>query len=332
MNSFGTLLRVTLWGESHGAQVGVTIDGVTAGLPLAVEDFEADLARRRSGARGTTPRVERDLPQIVAGLYRGHTTGAPLTLVFENGNTRSGDYDNLRTQPRPSHADRTGAVKFDGWNDPRGGGHFSGRLTLALVAAGVVAKKMLPDVAFTTRIAALGGQTDPATFDAAIDDAIRNEDSIGGVIECRATGITAGWGEPFFDSVESTIAHLLFSVPAVKGVEFGDGFAAAALRGSQHNDPIIDAEGHTATNHAGGVDGGIANGNELIVRAAVKPTASIAREQQTFDFAAGKIAPLRIRGRHDACIALRAAVVIEAAVAIALSDLQLRDRCRHAAK
>ncbi len=332
MNSFGTLFRVTLWGESHGAQVGVTIDGVTAGLPLAVEDFEADLARRRSGARGTTPRVERDLPQIVAGLYRGHTTGAPLTLVFENGNTRSGDYDNLRTQPRPSHADRTGAVKFDGWNDPRGGGHFSGRLTLALVAAGVVAKKMLPDVAFTTRIAALGGQTDPATFDAAIDDAIRNEDSIGGVIECRATGITAGWGEPFFDSVESTIAHLLFSVPAVKGVEFGDGFAAAALRGSQHNDPIIDAEGHTATNHAGGVDGGIANGNELIVRAAVKPTASIAREQQTFDFAAGKIAPLRIRGRHDACIALRAAVVIEAAVAIALSDLQLRDRCRHAAK
>lgn len=332
MNSFGTLFRVTLWGESHGAQVGVTIDGVTTGLPLAVEDFEADLARRRSGARGTTPRVERDLPQIVAGLYRGHTTGAPLTLVFENGNTRSGDYDNLRTQPRPSHADRTGAVKFDGWNDPRGGGHFSGRLTLALVAAGVVAKKMLPDVAFTTRIAALGGQTDPATFDAAIDDAIRNEDSIGGVIECRATGITAGWGEPFFDSVESTIAHLLFSVPAVKGVEFGDGFAAAALRGSQHNDPIIDAEGHTATNHAGGVDGGIANGNELIVRAAVKPTASIAREQQTFDFAAGKIAPLRIRGRHDACIALRAAVVIEAAVAIALNDLQLRDRCRHAAK
>ena len=332
MNSFGTLFRVTLWGESHGAQVGVTIDGVTAGLPLAVEDFEADLARRRSGARGTTPRVERDLPQIVAGLYRGHTTGAPLTLVFENGNTRSGDYDNLRTQPRPSHADRTGAVKFDGWNDPRGGGHFSGRLTLALVAAGVVAKKMLPDVAFTTRIAALGGQTDPATFDAAIDDAIRNEDSIGGVIECRATGITAGWGEPFFDSVESTIAHLLFSVPAVKGVEFGDGFAAAALRGSQHNDPIIDAEGHTATNHAGGVDGGITNGNELIVRAAVKPTASIGREQQTFDFAAGKVAPLRIRGRHDACIALRAAVVIEAAVAIALTDLQLRDRCRHAAK
>ena len=332
MNSFGTLFRVTLWGESHGAQVGVTIDGVTAGLPLAVEDFEADLARRRSGARGTTPRVERDLPQIVAGLYQGHTTGAPLTLVFENGNTRSGDYDNLRTQPRPSHADRTGAVKFDGWNDPRGGGHFSGRLTLALVAAGVVAKKMLRGVAFTTRITALGGQSDPATFDAAIDDAIRNEDSIGGVIECRATGITAGWGEPFFDSVESTIAHLLFSVPAVKGVEFGDGFAAAALRGSQHNDPIIDAEGHTATNHAGGVDGGIANGNELIVRAAVKPTASIAREQQTFDFAAGKIAPLRIRGRHDACIALRAAVVIEAAVAIALSDLQLRDRCRHAAK
>ena len=288
MNSFGTLFRITLWGESHGPQVGVTLDGVPAGLPLDIPDFEADLARRRSGAKGTTPRQENDLPQIVSGLYKGHTTGAPLTLVFENANTRSGDYDNLLTQPRPSHADRTAAVKFEGWNDPRGGGHFSGRLTLALVAAGVV--------------------------------------------ECRVAGIPAGWGEPFFDSVESAAAHLLFAIPAIKGVEFGDGFAAAALRGSAHNDPIADADGRTATNHAGGIAGGITNGNELVVRAAVKPTASIAREQQTFDFAAGRVAPLRIRGRHDACIALRAAVVVEAAMAVALADFKLRDRCRRAAK
>lgn len=332
MNSFGTLFRITLWGESHGPQVGVTLDGVTPGLPLGIQEFEADLARRRSGAKGTTPRVENDLPQIVAGLYKGHTTGAPLTLLFENANTRSGDYDNLVTQPRPSHADRTAAVKFEGWNDPRGGGHFSGRLTLALVAAGVVAKKMLAGATFSTRLAAVGGETDPARFDAVLDAALRDEDSVGGIVECRIGGIPAGWGEPFFDSVESTAAHLLFAVPAVKGVEFGDGFAAAALRGSEHNDPIADAEGHTATNHAGGIAGGITNGNELVVRVAVKPTASIAREQQTFDFAAGHVSPLRIHGRHDACIALRAAVVVEAALAIALADLQLRDRCRRAAK
>lgn len=332
MNSFGTLFRITLWGESHGPQVGVTLDGVTPGLPLGIQEFEADLARRRSGAKGTTPRVENDLPQIVAGLYKGHTTGAPLTLLFENANTRSGDYDNLVTQPRPSHADRTAAVKFEGWNDPRGGGHFSGRLTLALVAAGVVAKKMLAGATFTTRLAAVGGETDPARFDAVLDAALRDEDSVGGIVECRIGGIPAGWGEPFFDSVESTAAHLLFAVPAVKGVEFGDGFAAAALRGSEHNDPIADAEGHTATNHAGGIAGGITNGNELVVRVAVKPTASIAREQQTFDFAAGHVSPLRIHGRHDACIALRAAVVVEAALAIALADLQLRDRCRRAGR
>ena len=162
--------------------------------------------------------------------------------------------------------------------------------------------------------------------------AAADRDSVGGIVECRVAGIPAGWGEPFFDSVESAAAHLLFAIPAIKGVEFGDGFAAAALRGSAHNDPIADADGRTATNHAGGIAGGITNGNELVVRAAVKPTASIAREQQTFDFAAGRVAPLRIRGRHDACIALRAAVVVEAAMAVALADFKLRDRCRRAAK
>ena len=298
-NTFGQALRLEISGASHSERISIRMEGVPAGIPLCTDDFRADLDARRAGAMGTTPRRESDTPEI-EGTVDGQTDGSAITISFRNENTRSGDYSQFRRHPRPSHVDFVADRKYGEAIDLRGSGQFSGRMTVALVAAGVVAKKMLPDVAFTTRIAALGGQTDPATFDAAIDDAIRNEDSIGGVIECRAAGITAGWGEPFFDSVESTIAHLLFSVPAVKGVEFGDGFAAAALRGSQHNDPIIDAEGHTATNHAGGVDGGIANGNELIVRAAVKPTASIAREQQTFDFAAGKIAPLGIRGGHDA--------------------------------
>ena len=320
MNIFGHNFRLAIWGESHGQQIGISIDGIPAGVPLSAEDFETDLARRRSGARGTTPRREPDIPQIVSGLYKGHTTGAPLTLVFENANTRSGDYDNLLTQPRPSHADRTAAVKFEGWNDPRGGGHFSGRLTLALVAAGVVAKKILGGATFSTQLTAVGGQTDPARFDAAIDDALRDEDSVGGIVECRVAGIPAGWGEPFFDSVESAAAHLLFAIPAIKGVEFGDGFAAAALRGSAHNDPIADADGRTATNHAGGIAGGITNGNELVVRAAVKPTPSIGREQMTYNLATNKVEPLTIRGRHDVCVALRGAVVVEAAVAIALAN------------
>lgn len=332
MNIFGHNFRLAIWGESHGPQIGISIDGVPAGIPLSAEDFEADLARRRSGARGTTPRREPDIPQIVSGLYNGMTTGAPLTIEFANTDTHSQDYATVARHYRPSHADLVAYHRFNGFNDPRGGGHFSGRLTLVLVAAGVVAKKILGGATFSTRLTAVGGQTDPARFDDAIDDALRDEDSVGGIVECRVAGIPAGWGEPFFDSVESAAAHLLFAIPAIKGVEFGDGFAAAALRGSAHNDPIADADGRTATNHAGGIAGGITNGNELVVRAAVKPTASIAREQQTFDFAAGRVAPLRIRGRHDACIALRAAVVVEAAMAVALADFKLRDRCRRAAK
>ena len=256
----------------------------------------------------------------MSGLYKGHTTGAPLTLVFENANTRSGDYDNLLTQPRPSHADRTAAVKFEGWNDPRGGGHFSGRLTLALVAAGVVAKKILGGATFSTQLTAVGGQTDPARFDAAIDDALRDEDSVGGIVECRVQGVPLGLGQPFFDSAESMIAHLLFAVPAVKGVEFGSGFAGARLRGSENNDSFTDCDGTTATNNARGINGGITNGNEIVVRAALKPTPSIGREQITYNLATNRVEPLEIHGRHDVCVALRGAVVVEAAVAIALAN------------
>lgn len=325
MNSWGNRFRVTLWGESHGAQVGVTIDGVPAGIALAESDFEADLARRRAGAAGTTPRKESDAPHIVSGIYRGFTTGAPLTVEFLNENTRSGDYASLASHPRPSHADWVAMKKFHGYNDPRGGGHFSGRITLALVTAGVVAKKILGSgVTFHTDIIEIGGSTDKESFADIIESARMDRDSVGGVVECRAEGVAAGLGEPFFDSAESLMAHLLFSVPAVKGVEFGSGFAAARMRGSEHNDPIIDAEGHTSTNHAGGIVGGITNGNVIVVRAAVKPTASISREQMSFNCASGQVDSLVIKGRHDVCITLRAAVVVESAVAIALADLTLR--------
>ena len=325
MNSWGEKFRVTLWGESHGAQVGVSIDGVPAGIALCEEDFMDDLERRKSGAAGTTPRRESDLPHIVSGVYRGYTTGAPLTINFLNENTRSGDYRSLEVHPRPSHADLVARQKWNGYNDPRGGGHFSGRITLALVAAGVVAKKILGSgVGFSTDIIAIGGCTDKEQFATIIEQAQRAQDSIGGVVECRINGIKAGIGEPFFDSVESQIAHLLFSVPAVKGVEFGAGFKAAEMLGSEHNDPICDAEGHTSTNNAGGIVGGISNGNEIVVRAAIKPTASISAEQQTYNFESDKVEGLVIKGRHDVCITLRAAVVVEAAAAIALADLSLR--------
>lgn len=327
MNTFGNTFRLSIWGESHGAAVGVTLDGLPAGIPLTEEDFEADLARRRSGARGTTPRRESDRPQLLSGIYEGHTTGAPLTILFPNENTRSKDYATLTHHFRPSHADRVAAVKFNGQNDPRGGGHFSARLTVGLVAAGVVAKRLLPDqLRFATRLTAIGGEADPARFEAVIAAAQAEGDSVGGVIECCVEGLPTGWGEPFFDSTESLISHLLFAIPAVKGVEFGDGFAVAARRGSENNDPIVDADGRTATNHAGGIDGGITNGNPLVVRVAMKPTPSIAREQLTFDQATATVAPLQIAGRHDSCVALRGAVVVEAAVAIALADLYLRNR------
>ena len=325
MNSWGDRFRLSIWGESHGQQVGVSIDGVPAGIALSEEDFTADLERRRAGAAGTTPRKESDTPHIVSGVYNGFTTGSPLTIEFLNENTRSGDYRNLTTHPRPSHADWVAQQKWGGYNDPRGGGHFSGRITLGMVAAGVVAKKILgEEVKFSTDIIEIGGSRDKEQWDAIISSAQQSQDSVGGVVECRVQGVKAGLGEPFFDSVESLAAHLLFSVPAVKGVEFGAGFEAARMRGSEHNDPIISADGTTATNHAGGIVGGITNGNEIVARIAVKPTASIAQPQQTLNLGSGKVEELVIKGRHDVCITLRAAVVAEAALAIALADLKLR--------
>ncbi len=324
MNSFGQNFRVTLWGESHGVEIGVSIDGVVAGIELCEDDFISDLDRRRSGRKGTTPRKESDTPTIVSGVFNGRTTGAPLTITFKNESTRSKDYSSLATHFRPSHSDRVASVKYSGCNDYRGGGHFSGRLTLALTAAGVVAKKILTQsTTFATQIVELGGSTNPDEFDSIVDAAIKRLDSVGGIVECRVAGVAAGLGEPFFDSVESRMAHILFAIPAVKGVEFGAGFESARMNGCENNDMILDAEGHTATNNAGGINGGISNGNDIVVRVAVKPTPSISAKQETFNAATGKVETLIIGGRHDAAIILRAAVVVEAAAAIALADLKL---------
>jgi chorismate synthase len=326
MNSFGQNFRLSIFGESHGPAIGVVLDGVPAGISLKISDFTADLARRQGGTiPGTTPRREADIPEIVSGLFNGHTTGAPLTILFRNENTRSADYDSLVSHPRPSHADLVAAQKFHNHNDPRGGGHFSGRLTLALVAAGVVAKQILRPHGITVAasIAEIGGSTNPAEFESIISAAMLAGDSVGGIIECQASGVPPGLGEPFFNSVESVAAHLLFSIPAVKGVEFGSGFYSARMHGSQNNDPITSPSGYTSSNNAGGIVGGISNSNNIYLRVAIKPTPSISTPQNTLNLSSQKIEPLTIHGRHDACITLRANVVVEASLAIILTDFLL---------
>lgn len=320
MNSFGRLFRVNIYGESHGNQVGVLIDGCPAGLNISEEDFTDDLLRRKSGAKGTTPRIEDDKPRIESGVFNGFTTGAPILISFYNKNAQSKDYKDLFRLPRPGHADFTAKMKFGGFNDYRGGGHFSGRLTLGLVAAGVIAKKLINQIQIKAQLIEAGGETD---IEKAIDQAISNEDSIGGIVECSAENLSVGLGEPFFNSLESLLSHAIFSIPAIKGIEFGSGFKAARMLGSEHNDSIVDSTGRTITNYAGGINGGISNGNPLIFRVAVKPTSSISKEQQTVNLSSGEKEKLTVKGRHDACIALRVPVVLEAVTAIVLTDLML---------
>ena len=358
MNTFGNNFRVSIFGESHGPVVGVTVDGVFAGIPLSEEDFYDDILRRKPGKPGTTPRLEADAPEILTGVYEGYTTGAPLTVIFRNDNTRSEDYENFRMHPRPGHADFTANLKFGGYNDPRGGGHFSGRLTLGIVAAGVIAKRMVHFASIQARLIEVGGSSNPNTWSTLLSAAQQEGDSLGGVVECVAEGLPIGMGEPFWDSVESKISHAVFAIPGVRGIEFGDGFKASAMRGSEHNDPFPeqqcchgdgeehhchhedgeehhcchgDGEEHSCschseqseesehhccgrhkriqpplTNHAGGVNGGITNGNPLVFRVAFKPTSSISKNG--------------IPGRHDTCFALRTPVVVEAMTAIVLAD------------
>jgi len=328
MNAFGRLFRVTIFGESHGESVGVNIDGCPAGLPLSVDDFLADIERRKGGMqKGTTPRKEDDLPIFKSGVFNGRTTGAPLTILFENKNTRSTDYEKQRAVPRPGHADLVAHKKFGGFEDFRGGGHFSGRLTVALVAAGVIAKKLLATVGTGVPVRAslleIGGEAD---IEKGLQKAIDAKDTIGGIVECRAEGLPIGLGEPFFDSVESVLSHAVFAIPAIRGIEFGTGFAAARMFGSQHNDPIEDGSGRTRTNHAGGVVGGISNGNELVFRIAVKPTSSTPKEQLTLNWETGEQEVFSVKGRHDLCIALRVPVVLEAVTALVLADLLLLEQ------
>lgn len=323
MNRFGRLFNISILGESHGACAGVLVDGCPAGLPLHEDDFKLDIDRRKPGAKGTTPRVEDDLPIIKSGVFNQKTTGAPILILFDNKNTRSQDYETKRAFPRPGHADFVAHKKFGGYEDYRGGGHFSGRLTVALVAAGVIAKKMLHAIQIEATIHSIAGETDQ---EKGLQKAIDAKDSVGGIVACKVTGLPVGLGEPFFDSLESLLSHAVFAIPAVRGIEFGTGFAAASMFGSQHNDAIETMEGKTKTNHAGGIVGGISNGNDLVFRIAVKPTSSTPRNQDTLNWESGQVETFSVKGRHDLCIALRVPVILEAVTAIVLADAMLLEQ------
>ena len=323
MNSFGVIFRISIFGESHGPAIGVIIDGCPPGIAISEGDFMHDLSRRQSGAAGTTKRHEPDIPEILSGIYNGFTTGSPIAIQTRNKDKISSDYSEFKKIPRPGHADFTAQTKYSGFSDLNGSGHFSGRITWGIVAAGVIAKRICSNSTVTANLTSAGGSAD---IQKALNDAVAVNDSIGGIIECRIINPPLAIGEPFFNSLESVISHLIFSIPAIKGIEFGSGFASAAMKGSAHNDPIIDEHGKTATNNAGGINGGISNGNEIVFRVAVKPTSSTGVGQTTFNFETRKMESLKVTGRHDTCIALRMPVIVEAAAAIALADLMLVDR------
>ena len=322
MNGFGKLFKVNIYGESHNTSVGVLIDGIPAGIKLDVEDFLADLAKRKPNKPSQTSRVESDLPIIESGLFNGYTTGTPMLVRFLNNNTHSSDYSNLITQPRPGHADFVMREKYNGYNDYRGGGHTSGRLTVGIVAAGVIAKK-ITNFKFETELVKLGTLTDMGKKEEYLNEIVANKDSVGGVVRITVKDVPVGLGEPYFYSLESAVSQILYSIGAVKGVSFGVGFDGCSLLGSEYNDPIVDERGKTSTNNNGGINGGVSNGNDIVINVFVKPTPSIYKEQQTFDFASNQVMPLEIKGRHDSAIVERAMIVLENAVAIALCDLYL---------
>lgn len=319
MNTFGRIFRVSVFGESHGSRIGVTIDGVPEGMELSEEDFAADIARRAAGKAGTTARHEADVPEIISGLFDGHTTGAPLTILFANADTRSEDYAQFDKMPRPGHADYAASVKWDWANDPRGGGQLSGRMTLPVVAAGVVAKKILDTMNFKAELVEMGGSSDRDGWPALLEQAEKEGDSLGGIVDCRIDGVPIGLGEPFWDSVESLVSHGVFSIPGVRGIEFGDGFRASAMKGSEHNDPF--GPDGPVKNGAGGVNGGISNGAPIHFRVAFKPSSSISKPQKTWNFEKEAPGTLIIKGRHDVCFAQRCPVIVEAMAAIVLADL-----------
>lgn len=323
MNTIGTIFRVSIFGESHGPTVGVIIDGCPAGLPFWREELMADLSRRKGILPGTTPRRESDEPEVLSGIINDYTTGAPLVICTRNKDFRPGDYEQFSSIPRPGHADFTAGYKYKGFSDMRGGGHFSGRLTWGMVTAGYFARKILSPAIITAALIEAGGEKDIVT---AIAKATETNDTVGGVVECVVKNVPKGLGEPSYMSVEAALGMIAFGIPAVNGVEFGAGFASSRSYGSLHNDPFVDARGKTSTNNAGGINGGITNGNDLVMRVSVKPAASTGVTQKTFDTQKGEMADLEIKGRHDACIARRIPVILESAVAIGLADLLMIDR------
>ncbi|HCB66026.1 MAG: chorismate synthase [Tenericutes bacterium GWD2_38_27] len=322
MNSYGTLFKVTLYGESHQEAIGAIVDGVPAGIKIDDELITSDLMKRQPGAVGTTPRKEKDEFKILSGVFNGFSTGSPIHIMIENQNIQSKDYEHLKNQPRPGHADFVAGVKYNGFQDYRGGGRFSGRLTAALTAAGSIAKMIIP-FQFENKLVQVGALKDMEWLDQYLSEVSKAGDSVGGIIEVKVSGIPVGLGEPFFNKLDSEIGKMMFSIPAVKGVEIGKGFAGIEMMGSKFNDEILDARGKTKTNHSGGVSGGISNGNDLIVKVFIKPTSSIQKEQETYNYTTNSVEKLEIGGRHDVCIARRAGIVVENALAIVLADLYL---------
>lgn len=354
MSSWGNKVKISIFGESHGPAIGVVLDGIEPGIRLDMDDLLLNMGRRAPGKdKAATPRKEADTPNILSGVLDGVTTGAPICCVIENTNTRSGDYGNILSKPRPGHADYTGFMRYNGFNDIRGGGHFSGRLTAPLVFAGSVCRQMLKlqgikiashiysvntvnDTPFDpisiddSLIERLNQKSFPLIDEAAedemrgvIESARLSQDSVGGIIECCATGVKPGLGSPMFEGAENVISSAMFAVPAVKGIEFGAGFDITKMHGSQSNDPFKYENGKvvTTSNNNGGILGGITTGMPIILRAAIKPTPSISQQQSTVDLQAKENTTLVVNGRHDPCIVSRAAVVIESALALALVNL-----------
>ena len=351
-STFGENLKLSIFGQSHGAAIGMVLDGIPAGLAVDAEKLQRFLNRRAPGQNDwSTPRKEEDAPEFLSGIVDGYTCGAPIAAVIHNNNTRSGDYENLKHTPRPGHADYTAQIKYGGFQDAAGGGHFSGRLTAPLCIAGGLCKQWLEErgIQIGAHIDFLGGVTDSAfdllepelryvkesfpVLSATASQAMRKRidevravgDSIGGEIECAVTGLPAGLGEPMFGGAESRIAQIIYGIPAVKSLEFGAGKAVAYSLGSKMNDPFLVEDGvvKTATNHSGGILGGITNGMPLIFRVAIKPTPSIGKLQKSINLETMEAAELEIKGRHDPCIVPRAVPVVEAAAAIAIYDLIL---------
>lgn len=320
MNTFGRIFKVTIYGESHNKNIGITIDGVPPGINIEIDDFSNELLRRKSNHFATTPRSEKDEPIITSGVFQGKTTGAPINIVFENHHYKSKNYSEyLLNKPRPGHIDFVAKNKYFGFADFRGSGHFSGRLTVALVAAGVVARKIFP-LDIETKILEIGGFKNYDDFLLKIK---LEGDSAGGILETKIRNLPIGLGEPFFDSAESLISHLIFSIPGAKAIEFGAGFNSAKMLGSEYADSIINAEGKTNTNNSGGINGGITNGNDLVFRTAFHPPVSIRKPMKTYNFETNQIEDIQTHGEHDVCYVLRVPAIIDACVSIVFADLFL---------